>query len=58
MVGKWPEAELGRILALMDTDAVTALLAALPPERAASLSRAVAAATDETAAKVHTVAQK
>lgn len=58
VVGKWPEAQLGRILALMDEDAVTALLAALPPERAASLSQAVAKATDESAAKVHTDAQK
>ena len=54
LTAKWPIDSLGRILARMDADAVTNLLAALPPPRAADLSRAVAAATDETAQKVHT----
>lgn len=58
VVAKWPPTQLGRILSRMDEDAVTALLADLPADRAASLSRAVAAATDEAAAKVHTDAGK
>ena len=49
---KWPAAELGRILAQMDGDAVTELLSTLPVPRASALSRAVAAATDEKAEKV------
>ena len=52
LVAKWPEAQLGRILAQMDDEAVTNLLAFLPPARAASLSRTVAGATDERAQKV------
>ncbi len=58
MVEKWPEPQLGRILSNMDEEAVTSLLAALPAPRAASLSRAVAAATDERASKVHTNGEK
>lgn len=53
LVEKWPRPAVGRILAMMDDEPVTSLLAALPPEKAADLSRAVAAATDEKAAKVH-----
>ena len=58
LVEKWPEPQLGRILARMDEEAVTTLLATLPPRRAASLSRAVAAATDERAEKVRANAEK
>ena len=54
LVEKWPRPQIGRILCLMDDEPITNLLAALPPARAADLSRAVAAATDEKAAKVHT----
>lgn len=53
LVEKWPRPAVGRILALMDDKPVTDLLAALPPEKAADLSRAVASATDEKASKVH-----
>ena len=52
LVEKWPVGQLGRVLAQMDDEAVTNLLAALPPERAASLSKLVAIATDERAQKV------
>ncbi len=58
IVGKWPEAQLGRILALMDSDAVTGLLAGVPPGRGAALTLAVAGATDESAAKVHMETKK
>ena len=54
----WPPAQLGRILALMDDEVVANLLAALPAPKAKTLSRAVATATDEKAAKVHTVVEK
>ena len=53
IVQGWPPAPLGRILSRMDDEAVTNLLAALPAPKAAELSRAVARATDEKAAKVH-----
>lgn len=58
VVAKWPEPQVGRILAKMDEEAVTNLLAALPPERAVSLSKAVAVATDESAAKVRSDREK
>ena len=53
VVEGWPPAQLGRILAQMDDEAVTNLLAALPAPKAAALSRAVADAADEKASKVH-----
>lgn len=54
----WPPAQLGRILALMDDEVVANLLAALPAPKAKALSQAVAAATDEKAAKIHTAGEK
>lgn len=54
LVAKWPDAQLGRILALMDDEPVSALLASLPPTRAAALSQLIATATDESAGKVRT----
>lgn len=58
VVEGWPPAQLGRILVLMDDEAVAGLLAALPPAKAKTLSQAVAAATDERVAKVHTNGEK
>lgn len=52
MVAKWPPASLGRIFAQMDEDAVAKLLATLPSDQAAAISKAVAAATVERAGKV------
>ncbi len=53
IVNKWPQPQLGRILAKMDNEVVTKLLAALPADRAIEISKSVAAATDERAIKVH-----
>lgn len=53
IVNKWPQPQLGRILAKMDNEVVTKLLGALPADRAIVISKSVAAATDERAIKVH-----